>query len=325
MANYLTGKLKLLYLMRYFIENTDEEHTTTSKAIIEYLEQQGIQVERKAIYSDIEALKQAGMDIISKGKRGGYYLAGGTFELAELKLLVDAVQVSRFITPKKSEELVKKLSGLTSRFHAREFQRDVVIANHTKTPNERIFYNIDRIHCAIAERKEITFSYMEWSLEKKLTEKAKEYRVSPWLLVWEGENYYLVGYDALQRQQRHYRVDKMKNVTLTGEDCKNEDAYHKLDRSAYGRVTFNMFGGSRQKLKIRFDNSLIGVVLDRFGTDISTVPCDKDNFFVYLDIEVSSQFFGWLSGFGSRVKIIEPVSVATDYKWFLLDILRNYN
>lgn len=324
MSNFLTGKLRLLYLMRFFTENTDEEHTTNAKELIEYLKTLGIVAERKAIYSDIEALRAAGMDIISKGKRGGCYLASGDFQLAELKLLVDAVQVSKFITPKKSQELIKKLSVQTSKYNADAFRRDVVITNRTKTPNEHIYYNIDHIHAAIAQRREITFKYMEWSLDKKLVEKPKDYRVSPWLLVWDDENYYLVGYDDAAGERRHYRVDKMKDVVITESECRNEQAYRVLDKAAYGKATFNMFGGQRARLKIRFANSLMGAVLDRFGTDISTMPCGTDSFYVYLDIDVSERFFGWLAGFGDKAKIVEPIDTLRAFREFIRNIMRVY-
>ncbi len=324
MATYHENKLKLLYLMRYFIENTDEEHPTNSKEIIEYLNSLGISAERKSVYNDIETLRTAGMDIISKGKRGGCYLASGEFQLAELKLLVDAVQVAKVITPKKSNELIEKLSKQTSKYHANEFKRDVILMNRAKSANETIYYNIDRIHSAIVERKEISFRYMEWNLEKKLVEKPREYKISPWLLVWDDENYYLVGYDDVRKETRHYRVDKMKRVTVTKNDCKNEEEYLKLDKSAYGKATFGMFGGNRAQLKICFANELIGPVIDRFGTDIKTTPYDEHSFCVQLEIDVSNRFFGWLAGFGNDAKILEPYMAAEEFRRFILSIVENY-
>ena len=319
-----TGKLKLLYLMKYFVENTDEEHTTNAQELINYLQSIGIEAERKAIYNDIEALKTIGMDIVSKGKRGGCYLASGEFQLAELKLLVDAVQVAKVITPKKSQELIKKLSKLTSKYHAHEFQRDVVILDRAKTANETIYYNIDAIHKAIAERKEITFKYMEWSMDKKLVEKLKLYRVSPWLLVWNNENYYLVGYDDGTKSKRHYRVDKMKKVSISKESCQNEEEYLELDKSAYGKATFGMYDGVRTQVKLRLENVYIGVIIDRFGTDIITAPYDEHSFYVQLDIDVSPQFFGWLTGLGTGAKILEPYMVAEEYRRFIQNIADEY-
>ncbi|MBQ6555430.1 MAG: WYL domain-containing transcriptional regulator [Firmicutes bacterium] len=321
---FLSGKHKLLCLMDFFIHNTDENHAVSSQEIIDYLNSLGLTAERKSIYNDIEALRLAGFDIICKGRRGGYYLASGAFQLAELKLLVDAVQVSRFITQKKSDELIKKLSDQTSIYNGDSFRRNVVLANRAKTANEHIYYNIDHIHTAIANRTEITFKYMEWTLNKELVEKSRLYRVSPWLLVWDDENYYLVAYDNASGEKRHYRVDKMKDVQVTRAKCKHEDKFHALDPAEYGKATFNMFSGDRSKLKILFDNSLIGVVLDRFGTDITVMPNGKDSFTAYLDIDVSPKFFGWLAGFGNKVKILEPASAANEYKWFILDILKNY-
>lgn len=321
---FLSGKHKLLCLMNFFIRYTDEEHAVSSQELIDHLNSLGLTAERKSIYNDIEALRLAGMDIICKGKRGGYYLAGRDFQLAELKLLVDAVQVSRFITPKKSDELIKKLSEQTSIYNENDFRRNVVLANRAKTANEHIYYNIDHIHTAIANRTEITFKYMEWTLNKELVEKSRLYRVSPWLLVWDDENYYLVAYDNASGEKRHYRVDKMKDVQVTRAKCKHEEKYRALDPAEYGKATFNMFSGETMKLKIKFDNSLIGVVLDRFGTDITIMPNGRDSFNAYLDIDVSPKFFGWLAGFGNKVKILEPAAAANEYRWFILDILKNY-
>ena len=319
-----TGKLKLLYLMKYFIENTDENHTTNSQELIAYLKAQGIEAERKSVYNDIEALRTAGMDIISKGKRGGCYLAGGQFQLAELKLLVDAVQVAKVITPKKTQELIKKLSMQTSRYLADEFKRDIVILDRAKTTNETIYYNIDAIYKAIADIKEITFKYMEWSMHKRLVEKPKLYRVSPWLLVWNNENYYLVGYDDDLREKRHYRVDKMKKVNITEKACQNEKEFLELDKAAYGKATFGMYDGNRTSVKLRVDNELIGVMIDRFGTDIITVPWDDCSFCVQLEIDVSPKFYGWLAGLGTGIKILEPYMLAEDYRRYIQNIANIY-
>ena len=324
MTNYNKMKLKLRYMMKYFLENTDEEHTTNAEHIIEYLATLGIQAERKSVYRDIQILREYGLDIIQKGRRGGCYLASGEFQLAELKLLVDAVQVAKVITPKKSRELIEKLSKQTSKYHADELDREVLLVNRAKTANENIYYNIDHIHAAIAKRKQITFNYMEWTLDKTLVEKPRQYRVSPWLLVWDDENYYLVGFDDFSEEKRHYRVDKMKNVTVTKDECVNEQEYEMLDRASYGKATFGMFGGSRAHMKLWFENELIGVVIDRFGTQIQTAPYDEHSFSVSLEIDVSERFFGWLAGFGTRAKILEPYMAAEEFRRFVLDIAENY-
>lgn len=324
MSGHNSGKLKLLHIMKYLIENTDEQHSVTSNQLVNYLQGLGIDCERKSVYADIEVLKTFGMDIESKGRRGGYYVNSGYFELPELKLLVDAVQVSKFITQKKTRHLIEKLSHQTSKYNAKQLKRDVIIANRTKTGNENIYYNIDYIHQAIEQHKKINFTYMEWSIDKQLIEKGKNYAVIPWLLIWNDERYYLVGYDCRIKQKRHYRVDKIKNVRIGRENHVDDEERSNFDPSGYGRSVFDMFSGSRKQLKIRFDNKLIGVVLDQFGTDISVIQDTDNTFFAYLEIDVSNRFFGWLAGFGNMVTIIEPTEVAIEFKDFLSKIIKNY-
>ena len=212
----------------------------------------------------------------------------------------------------------------TSRYLADEFKRDIVILDRAKTTNETIYYNIDAIYKAIADRKEITFKYMEWSMHKRLVEKPKLYRVSPWLLVWNNENYYLVGYDDDLREKRHYRVDKMKKVNITEKACQNEKEFLELDKAAYGKATFGMYDGNRTSVKLRVDNELIGVMIDRFGTDIITVPWDDCSFCVQLEIDVSPKFYGWLAGLGTGIKILEPYMLAEDYRRYIQNIANIY-
>ena len=219
MAKSEKQKLKLLYIMQCLTEKTDAEHSVTTQEIIDYLALQGINAERKSIYTDIDLLIDYGMDIVkNSGRSGGYTLVSRQFELAELKLLVDAVQSSKFITTKKSRDLIGKLETLCSKYEAGQLHRQVVVTNRNKTVNENIYYNVDIIYNAIAENVKIQFQYFEWDVNKEmhLRRNGKVYEVSPWLLTWDDENYYLVGYDSEADTLKHYRVDKMTDIALTG-------------------------------------------------------------------------------------------------------------
>ena len=263
-------KLKILYVMRMLIEETDEEHPLSVAEIIKRLDSNGISAERKSIYDDIETLNLFGLDILSRrSEPRGYYVASRDFELPELKLLVDAVQSSKFITEKKSRELIRKIEGLAGRFEARELQNQVVVSNRIKTMNESIYYNVDKIHSAISSNSQISFKYCEWTVEKRLEPKrgGALYTVSPWVLTWDNENYYLLAHDKESGGIRHYRVDKMLGITIIGEERGGREQFEKFDIAAFSKSTFGMFGGEETELEILFSNSLIGVVIDRFGKE----------------------------------------------------------
>lgn len=328
MGKSFNQKLKLLYIMQMLKENTDENHAMSANDIISTLESQGIQAERKSIYNDIEHLKFFGFDILSRrSEPKGYYLASRDFEIAELKLLVDAVQSSKFITEKKSNQLIQKIEQLASRHEAQTLQRQVVVANRIKTMNESIYYNIDKLHSAISSDVKITFKYCSWTLKKEFTPKKNgaNYTVSPHILVWDDENYYLIGFDDKSQEIRHYRVDKMLNITTTTTDKRDGDEqFKKFDIGSFSKRTFGMFAGNESKLEIQFDNNLIGVVMDRFGKDIILHSNTENTFVTTLNVNISSQFYGWLAGLGTGVKIISPQSEAEKYLKYIKDISLNY-
>lgn len=320
-------KLKILYLMKILLTRTDEDHLLSAKDLCDALAEYGIQAERKSIYADVEALQDYGLDIIQqRGKNPGYYIGERDFELAELKLLVDAVQSSKFITQKKSGELIKKLETFTSKHKAKELQRQVFICNRSKTENEKIYYNVDDIHMAILQDVQIQFQYTEWTVKKELTLKKEGafYEVSPWALTWDDENYYLIAYDAKAKQMRHYRVDKMKNVSLRKEKRLGEENFGNFDLAVFSKKTFSMFGGEEQKVSLICDNSLVGVVLDRFGKDVMLIPIDETHFRVHIQVTVSAQFFGWIAGLGQGVKIDNPQLIKEEYCEYLKSILARY-
>jgi len=327
MAKSTGQKLKLLYILKILSENTDEEHPISMKQLLEELEAVGVQVERKTVYTDIEDLKFFGYDILRNSSKteGGYYLASREFELPELKLLVDAVQASKFITVKKSQELIGKLEKLTGKHEANRLQRQVYVVNRVKTSNESIYYNVDNIHRGIQDNVQITFQYLDWTLDKKLMPRKNgmQYQVSPWALIWQDENYYLVGFDAAEKKIKHYRVDKMGTIELTSKKRDGETAFEQFDIAKYTNKMFGMFGGEECMLTIQFTNRLIGVVLDRFGKEVDIRKRDENHFSVRVKVAVSGQFFGWLTGLGKEAVILAPVEVAEEYKKYLQQILFN--
>lgn len=327
MAKSCNQKLKILYLMQILSEQTDEANPIMMPQILDALEANGITAERKSIYDDIETLRTIGMDIVKRSEKPvGYYVGKRKFELAELKLLVDAVQSSKFITVKKSEELIKKLEGLTSRYEARQLQRQVFVTNRIKTMNESIYYNVDRIHNAILDNVKITFQYFNWTIEKKmeLRKNGDRYCISPWLLTWNDENYYLIGYDEEAETIKHYRVDKMLAIELTEEKRIGGEAFQAANAAEYAKKTFGMFHGTEKSVKIRFENSLSGVLIDRFGKDIPIRKEDETHSIARMEVAVSKQFYGWLSGLGTGIQILEPEEVKQEYIGFLQELLGQY-
>ncbi len=327
MAKSQNQKLKLLYLMRAFLEKTDDRHSLTMTELIAELARYDIHAERKSIYDDIECLKLFGMDILyRKEQPSGYYLASRTFELPELKMLVDVVQASKFLTVRKSEELIHKLEGLLSHYEARQLQRQVYVKNRIKMMNESIYYNVDTIHEAISENRQIVFQYFEWTPSKEMKKKkdGAVYVVSPWALLWEDENYYLIGYDSLVSMVRHYRVDRMLSISITENKREGREYFEKFDVADFSKKTFGMFGGEEWEIKLLFEKHLAGVVIDRFGKDITLRETDEEHFTVMLTICVSAPFYGWLSTLGKGVEIIKPEPVRAAYRQYLQDIIGLY-
>ena len=293
MPRVFNQKIKILYLMRVFLERTDEEHPMSVKELIIYLNSLGISAERKTVYDDIETLRNFGMDILNRREQpAGFYVASRKFELPELKLLVDAVQSSRFITSGKSRQLIGKLESLASVHEARQLRRQVFVQNRVRTMNESVYYSIDEIQRALTEDRQISFQYCEWTVEKELRLKknGERYRVSPWGLVWQNENYYLVACDEGELTSR----------------------------------TFGMFGGKEETICLEAHNRLVGVVLDRFGRDIMIQRKDHEHFKTLVRVNVSDQFFGWIASLGPDAVIASPDDVRDRYREFLEKSLSNY-
>ena len=329
MARSANQKLKLLYLLKILTEQSDEEHCLSAQELIKALETYGIKAERKSIYDDIAQLIDFGYDIVLvKAKTGGgYYLAGREFELAELKLLVETVQASRFLTLKKSRELIAKIEKLASKYEAGQLQRQVYVANRIKTANESIYYIVDDIHRAIQNNEQISFQYLEWDLNKKLVPRkdGKIYHISPWALTCKDENYYLIAHDEESDSIKHFRVDKMGRMqVLAGVARKGGELFERFDIAAYANKTFGMYGGREEVVTLEFENRYIGVVLDRFGKEASVRRIDAEHFAVRVQVALSGQFFGWLTGLCAGAKVTAPGEVVSAYLAYLHAVSEQY-
>ena len=303
MAKGTNQKLKLGYLIKILLERTDDTHSLTMPEIIEALAAYDISAERKSIYADLETIRDLGIDIIGeqKGKTFYYHVAGRQFELAELKLLVDSVQASKFITHKKSLELISKIEKLTSHENAKLLRRQVYVTNRVKTPNEKIYNNVDKIHEAIAENKKITFRYFSLDVDKKKVyrKNGERYTESPVALTWDDENYYLITYKEKYDNYTHYRVDKMEGIEKT--EAERVLAAAPFDLSSYTKTMFSMYGGEETDVSIEFTNDLVGVLFDRFGTDIPILKKDAEHFTCRVRVAVSPHFLSWIMSFGKKV------------------------
>ncbi|MBR6562447.1 MAG: WYL domain-containing protein [Clostridia bacterium] len=313
MPRSFNQKKKLSVLRSLFLERSDETHPLTMKDIIAHLAAHGIPAERKSVYSDLESLRELGMDIRTvRGKTVGYYLASREFELPELKLLVDAVRASKFITEKKSAQLIKKLASLANVHDRSSLNRAVFVSNRVKSGNEDIYRTVDAIHDAMEANVDISFKYFQWTHEKKkeLRHNGKTYRVSPWSLVWDDSNYYLVGYDVEANGIRNYRVDKMLSVSVTDNERSGGEEFKKYDISSYSGAVFGMFGGIPERVTLSCSNRVANVMLDRFGSDIPLLKDGEDRFRISATVVPSPVFLGWVLSFGDEVRIVSPESVA---------------
>lgn len=320
-------KLKLLYLMKYLLEKSDEEHPLSVADMIAELERYGIKAERKSIYDDLEALRIFGLDIVQvRGKTTGYYVGARDFELAELKLLVDSVQSSKFITHKKTLALIKKIESLASVYDAQLLQRQVFVRNRVKSMNESVYYNVDKISNAITADKVIKFRYFDYSVtkERRFRKDGAWYEISPFALLWDDENYYMLGFDAAMGIMKHYRVDKMTEIEPLERFRDGKKEFETVDMSEYSKKVFGMFTGEMQTVKLRFANHLVGAVIDRFGRDTMIVAGDEEHFTVSVNVAVSQKFYAWLFGFGTEVEIVSPASAREEMKKAVLEIAEVY-
>lgn len=318
MSRGANQKFKIYRLAQIMLERTDEEHYLTMPEIIAALKEYDIPADRKSLYADLKDLEILGIEVEGAqiGHRYRYHVLNHPFELPELKLLVDAIQSSKFITERKSNALIKKLEKLVSKYDAMKLQRQVYVSGRIKTMNESIYYTVDAIHNAISENKKIRFQYYQWNVKKEmeLRHGGAFYHISPWGLSWDDENYYLVGYDSEADTLKHYRVDKMLHIEMSEEKREGQEHFKKLDMADYAKKSFGMFGGKERKVKLLVQNELAGVIIDRFGKDIMMIPKDEKHFTVNVDVRVSNQFLGWVFSLGNGVKIISPDEVVEQMK-----------
>ncbi len=320
-------KRKPLYILKLLIQQSDEKHPVSMPEIIEYLDRQGISAERKSVYSDLRMLEELGYDIIYQRGRtdGGYYLASREFELAELKLLVDAVLASKFITAKKTKELIEKLGHLASVNEAGQLRRQVYV-DRIKNDNESIYYTVDEIHTALQENRQISFTYYNWGIDKQLHARrdGKSYVVSPYYLIWKGEYYYLVAFDSGQRMTRYYRVDKIKELKLLDAGREGMEITGRENPVLIAERDFSMYAGREEVVTMEFSRDMLGVIIDRFGKDITIRPADDDLFSTHVTVSVSPQFFGWLTGLSGKVRLKGPADVRQEYLDYLGTVLDQY-
>lgn len=332
MAKNPNQKLKLLYIKDYLERCSDEEHSVSTADIIAYLDENGISAERKSIYDDIENLKAYGMDIVNtKGRQSGYCLASRDFEVPELKLLVDAVTAAKFLTKKKSEQIVGRIASLTSVHRAKELKRSFYVPSRVRAQNEKVFYNVDAIHSAISSGKMICFKYSEWKLaydgsraELAPRRDGKTYEITPCELVWDDEYYYLIGYDGTDDIIKHFRVDKMEKATVSDKDRETAEKVTGFDVSEHVSGIYGMFGGREESVSVQFDNSLIGLVADRYGRDCSIRRCDENSFVLHTKAQISPQFFAFIFGCGDKARILSPQSVIDEYSQVIKGVAALY-
>lgn len=325
MANQGNQQLRILYIKEIFEEYTDVDHPITAAQIIERLEERDVVAERKSIYRAIAALQEYGMDIEKCADQRGFYLSSRTFELPELKLLVDAVAASKFITENKARGLLAKLEGLCSVHEGRHLRRQVVVSDRVKQNDGHIYYTIDEIYQCIDANHRMQFQYLSWGADKNqvLRHDGMIYEVSPAFLLWNDAYYYLVAYDEKAGGVRHFRVDRMVSAKET--DLPRSSAALALEeqKGDYTKRRFSMFSGEATKVTLLAPASLAGVMIDRFGKEV-TMRREDDKILVRTEVEVSPQFFGWLTGLGSGVSIHAPEEARTAYQSYLKQILDGY-
>lgn len=316
MAKSSLQKLKLLYLRDYLQKNTDEMHPASVSELIDFLAGQGIRAERKSIYDDMLALYEYGLQVEYRRKKpSGYYVAQRDFELSEVKFLIDAVLSSRFLTPEQSDALVKKLANLSGRYRASLLRRQIVLAGRVKSDSDDALAHVDLLHVAIEQNRQITFRYFDWGVDRRKHFRSESYTASPYALLWDDENYYLIAHGE-RHGLTHYRVDKMEHIRLTDTPRVVTEETRNFDPSAYSKAVFGMYRGRLERVKLRFERSLAGVVIDRFGRDIMLIPDGEKHFTFTAEVSVSPNFLGWLAGFGGRASVLFPAAVVEEYRSF---------
>ncbi len=324
MARASNQKRKLLYVMKYLLEYTDEAHPATMPALLAALEAQGIPAERKSVYDDLQVLQDFGLDIVKTGR--SYFIGSRQFELPELKLLVDSVQSSKFITQRKTNALIRKIESLGSTYDAQLLRRQVYVKNRVKSMNESVYYHVDEISAAINRDSSIRFHYFEYTVhkERRFRKAGAFYEVSPYALIWDDENYYLLAWDHASAMLKHYRVDRMADIAATANPRQGKEAFARVNMSGYSQRVFGMFMGEEETVRLRFRSHLASAVLDQFGRDILLVPDGEDHFIFQAQVVISPLFFAWLFAFGTEAELLSPPHVREEYFQRLRNILGTF-
>lgn len=318
-------RLKLFYLLDYLLENTDDTHTIKVQEIIEHFDNYlKIPVEQKTVCSDLHLLDEYGYGTQYDGRTRGWRIVDRDFDTQELQLLIDSVQASRFITQRQAKSLTDKLKAKASRYDRVLLERRCYVPNRVRSMNDSIFYHLDDLHTAIANDWQITFKYFYFTpkKEKAYYKKGEKYTASPYALLWNDSNYYLLAYES--GKMKHFRVDKMDNIGILHQKRDGKDVFKDIKLNERSLQMFSMFSGKVRNVKIRFSNHLANVVIDRFGRDIVMIPEDETHFTIHTDIEVSPQFFGWLCGLGKGVRILSPADVVEEMGNYVKGIAEMY-
>lgn len=323
----LKAKLRPFYVAKMLFEETDEDHYLTIAQIIDRLEKQyDITSTRGTISDDIKALQEFGIDIeVENSVQNRYYLVGRSFELPELKVLIDATESSRFITKEKSTELVKKLSALTSTYNNDKLRRNVDVENRIKADNEKIYYIMDALNEAINQRKKVSFQYFTYNVrkEQKLKYEGYTYRFSPYKLIWNGDYYYVVGYSDKHSGIGSFRIDRISKQPQILEE-KAIPAPRNFDMNRYLNSMFRMYNGERKEIELVCDNDVMNSIIDKFGKDVRVLANDMQSFRVFTTTAIGPVFYSWIFGFNGKVKIKGPEDVREEYKKMVLEAANSF-
>ena len=325
MAKSDNQKLKIFYILDYLKRNSHQDQPVRANELISMLDRNhNIACDRKTVYSDIAALQEYGVDIVSiPGRNGGYYIASRNFELPELKLLIDAVQSSRYLTEKKSRELIEKLCEECSVYDANLMRRDVLVSGRVKSMNETIYYNVDRMQAAISQNKQISFRYFDWGIDGKRKYRSKDYKASPYGLCQDNGNCYLLGHSP-RYGITSYRVDRMSDIQILETDRDPCPELTGKALTAHANQLFQMYSGDQVTVKMRFHRSMANAVIDKFGRNTMLIPDGEDHFTFTVSVAVSPMFLSWVIGFGPKAKILYPDSVIQQCVAMCREAMENY-
>lgn len=316
-------KSRLLYILKYLWQNTDDEHYATTADILRYLKENGIHCDRKTVPADMEKLKDIGIDIEEERSRENRYsLCSHLFTLPEIKLLMDAVESSKFITAKKSEELAEKLAQMASRHQSETLKRNIYISERVKPLNEQIYYLVDNINTAINREKQISFRYFHYDQYRREVPNngGSRYRFSPYYLVWNEDHYYAAGYSDKHGKIITFRVDRMKEINILSLPAVPKPQDFRLPE--FTRQVFDMYDGTKETVTLLCGNDMMNYIIDKFGDEVETSPADKTHFKAVTEVSVSKTFFGWVFQFGGEIEIVSPPAVVSEYREMLENALK---